>query len=98
MLYEVITNLRLDILGFDEATIHKLRKAIREPYGMVLVSDADEIPRPTSFAGFRDRVGIVENRLYYYRFNLQMEAGADAFLRITSYNVCYTKLLRTCAS
>jgi type IV pilus assembly protein PilB len=31
-------NLRLDILGFDEETMRKLRKAIREPYGMVLVT------------------------------------------------------------
>jgi type IV pilus assembly protein PilB len=31
-------NLRLDILGFDEETITKLRKFIREPYGMVLVT------------------------------------------------------------
>jgi type IV pilus assembly protein PilB len=31
-------NLRLDILGFDQETITKLRKFIREPYGMVLVT------------------------------------------------------------
>jgi type IV pilus assembly protein PilB len=31
-------NLRLDILGIDEDTIKKLRKAIKEPYGMVLVT------------------------------------------------------------
>jgi type IV pilus assembly protein PilB len=31
-------NLRLDVLGFDEDTIKKMRKAIREPYGMVLVT------------------------------------------------------------
>ncbi|MGB6642509.1 MAG: GspE/PulE family protein [Thermoanaerobaculia bacterium] len=31
-------NLRLDILGFDDATISKIRKFIREPYGMVLVT------------------------------------------------------------
>jgi type IV pilus assembly protein PilB len=31
-------NLRLDILGFDDATILKIRKFIREPYGMVLVT------------------------------------------------------------
>jgi type IV pilus assembly protein PilB len=30
--------LRLDILGFDEDTIRKLHKFIREPYGMVLVT------------------------------------------------------------
>ncbi len=31
-------NLRLDVLGFDEDTMRKLRKFIREPYGMVLVT------------------------------------------------------------
>ncbi len=31
-------NLRIDILGFDTETLRKLRKAIREPYGMVLVT------------------------------------------------------------
>jgi type IV pilus assembly protein PilB len=31
-------NLRLDILGFDADTLKKLRKFIREPYGMVLVT------------------------------------------------------------
>ncbi len=30
--------LRLNILGFDDATIRKVRKFIREPYGMVLVT------------------------------------------------------------
>jgi type II secretory ATPase GspE/PulE/Tfp pilus assembly ATPase PilB-like protein len=30
--------LRLDILGFDDETLRKLRKFIREPYGMVLVT------------------------------------------------------------
>jgi type IV pilus assembly protein PilB len=31
-------SLRLDILGFDDDTIKKVRKFIREPYGMVLVT------------------------------------------------------------
>jgi type IV pilus assembly protein PilB len=31
-------NLRLDILGFDDETLRKLRKFIHEPYGMVLVT------------------------------------------------------------
>ncbi|MBZ0101560.1 MAG: GspE/PulE family protein [Thermoanaerobaculia bacterium] len=31
-------NLRLDVLGFDDDTMKRLRKAIREPYGMVLVT------------------------------------------------------------
>ncbi len=32
------SNLRLDILGFDDDTMRKVRKSIREPYGMVLVT------------------------------------------------------------
>ncbi len=35
---EEFSTLRLDILGFDEDTMTKLRKFIREPYGMVLVT------------------------------------------------------------
>ncbi len=35
---EEFKKLRLDILGFDGETIRKLRKFIREPYGMVLVT------------------------------------------------------------
>jgi len=31
-------NLRLDVLGLDDDTIRRLSKAIREPYGMVLVT------------------------------------------------------------
>ncbi len=31
-------NLSLDVLGFDDETKRKLRKSIREPYGMVLVT------------------------------------------------------------
>ncbi len=31
-------NLRLDVLGFDEAMLAKFRKFIKEPYGMVLVT------------------------------------------------------------
>jgi type II secretory ATPase GspE/PulE/Tfp pilus assembly ATPase PilB-like protein len=35
---EEFRNLRLPILGFDNETLRKLRKFIREPYGMVLVT------------------------------------------------------------
>jgi type IV pilus assembly protein PilB len=31
-------NLRLDILGFDDDTVRRMRRFIREPYGMVLVT------------------------------------------------------------
>ena len=35
---EEFKNLRLDVLGLDQETIRKVRKFIREPYGMVLVT------------------------------------------------------------
>jgi type IV pilus assembly protein PilB len=35
---EEFRNLRLPILGFDEESVRKVRKFIREPYGMVLVT------------------------------------------------------------
>jgi len=37
-LSEEFRNLRLDVLGLDDDTLKKLRKSIREPYGMVLVT------------------------------------------------------------
>jgi len=50
------------------------------PDDLILVSDADEVPRASTVAGFDARLGVVENRLYYYKFNLQMVAGGDAYL------------------
>ncbi len=35
---EEFSSLRLDVLGLDDDTVHKLEKFIREPYGMVLVT------------------------------------------------------------
>ena len=35
---EQFRELRLDILGFPEAELHRFRRAIQEPYGMVLVT------------------------------------------------------------
>ena len=37
-LHAAFRNLRLDVLGFSEADLRKLRKYITEPYGMVLVT------------------------------------------------------------
>ena len=50
------------------------------PDDLVLLSDADEIPRAATVAGFDARLGVVENRLYYYKFNLQMVEGGDLYL------------------
>ncbi len=41
-------NLSLDVLGFDDDTKRKLRKSIREPYGMVLVTGPTGSGKTTS--------------------------------------------------
>jgi type IV pilus assembly protein PilB len=41
-------NLSLDVLGFDDETKRKLRKSIREPYGMVLVTGPTGSGKTTS--------------------------------------------------
>jgi hypothetical protein len=46
---------------------------------LIMVSDADEIPRATSIAKFQGPISVVENRIYYYRFNLQMHNERDRF-------------------
>lgn len=50
------------------------------PDDLILISDADEIPRASSIARFEGPLAVVENRLYYYRFNLQMRHAGDRFL------------------
>ena len=50
------------------------------PDDLVMVSDADEIPRASAIARFVGPLAVVENRLYYFRFNLQMRHAKDRFL------------------
>ena len=62
------------------------------PDDLVMLSDADEIPRAASIARFEGPLAVVENRLYYYRFNLQMHHARDRFL---STRMTRRRLLRT---
>ncbi len=65
-------NLRLDILGFDEETLKKLRKFIREPYGMVLVTGPTGSGKTTTlYAGLseiqsaEDKIITIEDPVEY---------------------------------
>ena len=56
-------NLRLDILGFDEVTLKKLRKFIREPYGMVLVTGPTGSGKTTTLYGGLSEIQSVEDKI-----------------------------------
>ncbi len=69
---EEFKNLRLDILGFDEETMRKFRKAIREPYGMVLVTGPTGSGKTTTlYAGLseiqspEDKIITIEDPVEY---------------------------------
>jgi type IV pilus assembly protein PilB len=56
-------NLRLDILGFDEDTLRKLRKSIREPYGMVLVTGPTGSGKTTTLYGCLSEIQSPEDKI-----------------------------------
>jgi len=56
-------NLRLDILGFDDETLRKLRKAIREPYGMVLVTGPTGSGKTTTLYGALSEIQSPEDKI-----------------------------------
>src|SRR4029078_7514954 len=56
-------NLRLDILGFDEETMRKLRKFIREPYGMVLVTGPTGSGKTTTLYACLSEIQSSENKI-----------------------------------
>jgi len=56
-------NLRLDILGFDEETLRKLRKAIREPYGMVLVTGPTGSGKTTTLYACLSEIQAPEDKI-----------------------------------
>ncbi len=65
-------NLRLDILGIDDETLKKLRKFIREPYGMVLVTGPTGSGKTTTlYAGLseiqssEDKIITIEDPVEY---------------------------------
>jgi type II secretory ATPase GspE/PulE/Tfp pilus assembly ATPase PilB-like protein len=56
-------NLRLDILGFDGETLRKLRKFIREPYGMVLVTGPTGSGKTTSLYACLSEIQSPEDKI-----------------------------------
>jgi type II secretory ATPase GspE/PulE/Tfp pilus assembly ATPase PilB-like protein len=55
--------LNLDILGFDEDTKRKLRKFIREPYGMVLVTGPTGSGKTTTLYACLSEIVSVEDKI-----------------------------------
>jgi type II secretory ATPase GspE/PulE/Tfp pilus assembly ATPase PilB-like protein len=56
-------NLRLDILGFDDETMRKLRKFIREPYGMVLVTGPTGSGKTTTLYACLSEIQTAEDKI-----------------------------------
>ncbi len=56
-------NLRLPVLGFDEGTIRKLRKFIREPYGMVLVTGPTGSGKTTTLYAALSEIQSTEDKI-----------------------------------
>jgi type IV pilus assembly protein PilB len=55
--------LNLDVLGFDEETKRKLRKFIREPYGMVLVTGPTGSGKTTTLYACLSEIVTVEDKI-----------------------------------
>ena len=60
---EEFKNLRLDILGFDDQTLTKLRKFIREPYGMVLVTGPTGSGKTTTLYAALSEIQSAEDKI-----------------------------------
>jgi type II secretory ATPase GspE/PulE/Tfp pilus assembly ATPase PilB-like protein len=56
-------NLRLDILGFDDKTLDKFRKFIREPYGMVLVTGPTGSGKTTTLYACLSEIQTSEDKI-----------------------------------
>ncbi len=56
-------NLRLDILGFDPDTVQKVRKFIREPYGMVLVTGPTGSGKTTTLYACLSEIRSTEDKI-----------------------------------
>ena len=56
-------NLRLDVLGIDPDTIRRLRKFIREPYGMVLVTGPTGSGKTTTLYACLSEIQTVEDKI-----------------------------------
>ena len=60
---EEFRTLNLDVLGFDEETKRKLRKFIREPYGMVLVTGPTGSGKTTTLYACLSEIVSVEDKI-----------------------------------
>jgi type II secretory ATPase GspE/PulE/Tfp pilus assembly ATPase PilB-like protein len=56
-------NLRLDVLGMDVETMRRLRKFIREPYGMVLVTGPTGSGKTTTLYACLSEIQTVEDKI-----------------------------------
>src|SRR5450756_2865812 len=56
-------NLRLDVLGMDSETMRRLRKFIREPYGMVLVTGPTGSGKTTTLYACLAEIQSVEDKI-----------------------------------
>jgi type IV pilus assembly protein PilB len=56
-------NLRLDVLGVDAETMRRLRKFIREPYGMVLVTGPTGSGKTTTLYACLSEIQSVEDKI-----------------------------------
>jgi type IV pilus assembly protein PilB len=56
-------NLRLDVLGMDTETMRRLRKFIREPYGMVLVTGPTGSGKTTTLYACLSEIQTVEDKI-----------------------------------
>jgi len=56
-------NLRLEILGFDDETLKKVRKFIREPYGMVLVTGPTGSGKTTTLYACLSEIQTSEDKI-----------------------------------
>jgi type II secretory ATPase GspE/PulE/Tfp pilus assembly ATPase PilB-like protein len=56
-------NLRLDILGFDDEMMRKVRKFIREPYGMVLVTGPTGSGKTTTLYACLSEIQTSEDKI-----------------------------------
>ena len=60
---EEFKNLRLDVLGMDDETLRKLRKFIREPYGMVLVTGPTGSGKTTTLYASLSEIQTSEDKI-----------------------------------
>ena len=65
-----------------------------EDIDLILISDLDEIPNPFLIKGFdiRKRYAVFEQKLYYYKFNLQ--SISQPFWYGSRHGECHDRILR----